>query len=264
MLIPSDFIQQCLGIVEGAGEEIMKIYNTFPQSVEYKDDHSPLTSADLASNKYIVSALKSQFLYPIVSEETDAPYSMRKNYTSFWLVDPLDGTKDYLAHNNEFAINLALIENQKPVFGIIYLPALKVAYYATLGQGAYKITSNGLKQHLFVSKSDKLIVAKSRFHDSPLQAEFERINPIEQAVPFGSALKFCKLAEGEITVYARFIGSSEWDTAAGHIIVKSAGACIRDLSTGEEPLYNKQSLRNNFFIACAPGIDIDRLKFPTI
>lgn len=250
-----------IDIVKEAGNIILVYYHKELTDTIVKEDGSPLTIADKASHTHIVNCLKQQFQWPVLSEEDPVEYENRKDWKKFWLVDPLDGTKDFLAVNDEFTVNIALIENGNPVFGIIYAPALNEIYYAQKGQGAYFI-ENDKKIKLPFKKSNELIACQSRFHESKGNLEFMKLNKIFDVRAYGSSLKFGKLATGEISIYPRFIGSSEWDIAAGHIIVTEAGCDIKDLKTLKEPLYNKASIRNNYFIAHSKSVVFNNIKLP--
>lgn len=239
-------LQQIVEIAKEAGEIILKYYNNLSDvSVQYKKDHSPLTTADLESSQYITEALKKNFGFPVISEESVPEYTIRKNFQTFWLVDPLDGTKDFLAKTGQFTVNIALIESGIPTLGVIYVPAMDLMYYAKKGSGAFL---NG-RPIFNSSKREQLIATDSVFHSSAETQNFLKTHGINQVLKFGSALKFGKLAEGTIDIYPRFEGSKEWDIASGHIILKEAGCSIIDLITKQEPAYNKPSMKNNFFIA---------------
>ena len=244
-------LQQVIKIAKKAGEIVLKHYsNLSAVSVEYKEDCSPLTIADLQSNQYITEALKKYFNFPVISEESVPDYETRKTFKTFWLVDPLDGTKDFLAQTGQFTINIALIEEGIPTLGVIYVPAMDLLYCAQKGFGAFLNDTP-----IFNTSNRELYVATdSIFHSSKGTQDFLKKHGINQVLKFGSALKFGKLAEGIIDIYPRFEGSKEWDIAAGHIILKEAGCSIIDLLTNQEPAYNKPSLKNNFFIAARKNI----------
>lgn len=244
-------LQQVIKIAKAAGEIVSRYYDNLSIiTVEYKEDNSPLTTADLQSNRYITEALEKRFNFPIVSEENVPDYATRKMFKTFWLIDPLDGTKDFLAKTGQFTINVALIEEGVPTLGVIYVPAMDLLYYAQKGFGAFL---NG-KPIFNSSKRDVFIVTDSIFHSSIETQAFLKKHGITQVLKFGSALKFGKLAEGIVDIYPRFEGSKEWDIAAGHIILKEAGCSIIDLVTKQEPSYNKPSMKNNFFIAARKNI----------
>ena len=209
-------LQQVVKIAKKAGEIILKYYNNLSEvSIQYKEDSSPLTTADLESNQCITEALKKNFEFPVISEESVPEYAIRKDFQTFWLVDPLDGTKDFLAKTGQFTVNIALIESGIPTLGVIYVPAMDLMYYAQKGFRAFL---NG-KPIYNSSTRKQLIATDSVFHSSIETQNFLKTHGIDQVLKFGSALKFGKLAEGVIDIYPRFEGSKEWDIAAGHIIL---------------------------------------------
>lgn len=247
-------IREVIIIAEKASEDILKIYNSNNRiDVEIKEDNSPLTQADLIANKIIIEGLKKISNYPIVTEETPIEYDIRKKWDAFWLVDPLDGTKDFIAKNDEFTINIALIKNNKPFLGVVYIPMSKDVYYAELSKGAYK---NGDK--IFNNSSRKeLIASDSNFHSTlAVKSFFSKFN-IQNIQKYGSSIKICKLAEGIIDVYPRLNGTKEWDTAASHIIANEAGCKLIDIDTKEELIYNKEKIENNFFIASRNDLEFE-------
>ena len=239
-------IEQVKKIAYNASEAILKVYEKVNPSVKYKKDDSPVTEADIISNEIIINGLKSFSDIPILTEETQIPYQERKNWNRFWLVDPLDGTKDFLVKNNQFTVNIALVENRKPILGIVLIPAEGFCYWAEKGKGAFK---NGEKIYNNSKRTD-LIGSDSNFHSTEETKAFYEKHNVKNIKRYGSALKFCKLAEGEIDLYARLNGTMEWDTAAGHIIMNESGCRIIDIVTKQELIYNKEILVNNHFIAC--------------
>jgi 3'(2'), 5'-bisphosphate nucleotidase len=188
-----------------------------------------------------------------VSEESAAGYAERKNWRRFWLVDPLDGTKDFIAKNGHFTVNIALIDGETPVLGVIYIPARNDAYWAERGCGAYR---NGARIYN-PSKRTDLIAADSVFHSSAETKAFLEKNNITRIKRLGSSLKYCALAEGEIDIYPRFNGTKEWDTAAGQALLAESGCKIIDLTTKQTLTYNKPDIRNNFFLAMRGDLDVD-------
>jgi len=231
----------------------MEIYEG-DHAVEYKDDNSPLTAADKASHEVIVAGLNKQFPdIPILSEEgRDIPYEIRKNWQRFWLVDPLDGTKEFIKRNGEFTVNIALIEENTPVFGVVYVPAQDKLYCGVVGQGAF-VEVRGPRPEakaIQVRQPDAeagLTVVMSRSHPSPdLEAYLQDIK-VAEALPVGSSLKLCVVAEGRADLYPRLGPTMEWDTAAGQAVVVAAGGSV--LQTDGTPLeYNKENLLNPHFI----------------
>lgn len=238
-------IEDVLKIAKYAGCEIMKIYNEFDGKFDIKADNSPITKADITSHNIIVNELAKISPYPVQSEENIVPYEIRKNWRKFWLIDPLDGTKDFIAKNGEFTINIALIDNQMPILGVVYLPYFDEIYYATLNQGAFK---NGKKIYNN-SKRNDLIATDSNFHSSKEVELFFKKHNIQKVQKYGSSIKICKLAQGEIDVYPRLNGTKEWDTAATQIIANESGCKLIDIVTKKTLIYNKKSYENNHFIA---------------
>jgi 3'(2'), 5'-bisphosphate nucleotidase len=233
------------------GEEILKIYNGNIE-VETKFDNSPLTQADKNAHIAIMEFLEKTNV-PILSEEgREINYSERKNWSKLWIVDPLDGTKEFIKKNGEFTVNIALIENGIPIMGVIYIPVTKVLYYGAKEIGSFK-EINGEKQQLPINqKRLKYVAVGSRSHMSPETEEFfsalkSKHGEIE-VVSMGSSLKICLVAEGVADVYPRFAPTMEWDTAAGHAIAKYAGKELIDYSTGKEMKYNREDLLNKWFI----------------
>ncbi len=231
-----------------AGEETLKIYEK-EFDVNYKDDNSPLTKADLASNEIICSFLEKNYPdIPIISEENkNIPYEIRKNWEYCWLIDPLDGTKEFIKRNGEFTINIALIHKQIPVLGIVYAPVLDEIYYAKKGEGAFKNeTPLPIPQ---LRDTFKVVVSRSHLSDETkeLIKELKTDKPIE-TVSKGSALKFCLMAEGSADLYPRLGPTMEWDTAAGDAICREVGRKTLVYETRKPLLYNKENLLNPHFI----------------
>lgn len=249
-------VQQVIAIAEAAGDEIMHIYATDDFAVAEKSDNSPLTKADKASNAVIVQALKKHFPeIPIISEENKLTgYDERRNWSLLWLVDPLDGTKEFIKKNGEFTVNIALIKDGKPVMGVVGIPARKHMYYAVEGKGAYKIDEHGNTHRLHVAepRTDVIALIGSRSHPSPEFDAYLRDMESKYAqvdfVPAGSSLKFCLVAEGKADVYPRLGPTMEWDTAAGHAVVLEAGARVKVYGSTTDLQYNKENLLNPFFI----------------
>ena len=234
-----------------AGAEILIIYESGDFSIEAKADDSPLTLADKAAHNKIVSYLEATKL-PILSEEgRDIPYKERKNWEYFWLVDPLDGTKEFIKKNGEFTVNIALIRHGTPILGVVYPPVLGELYWSVVQKGAFK-EFNGELQRLNTTKKSLtesgLRVVASRSHLSPETEEFISELKEPKVVSKGSSLKFLLVASGDADVYPRFGPTMEWDTAAAHAIVMEAGGSVtlEDMVT---PLsYNKMNLLNPYFI----------------
>jgi len=247
-----------------AGLEILDVYNS-DFAVETKDDKSPLTLADKRAHLKIVDGLKATGLHVLSEEGRSIPYEERKAWKRFWMVDPLDGTKEFVKRNGEFTVNIALIEDGVSVGGVIYVPVRKDLYFGWLGGGAYKISNfkqvDGMDIDALISDSKKLpqintvrnfTAVGSRSHMSPETESFfadlrQKHGEID-VVSMGSSMKICLVAEGLADVYPRFAPTMEWDTAAGHAIAKAAGKNIYDHSTGVEMIYNKENLLNNWFL----------------
>jgi len=245
-----------------AGKEILTVYSTDFQ-VENKADKSPLTEADKRAHAAIVNKLKNTNL-PILSEEGKSiPYEERKAWNQFWMVDPLDGTKEFINKNGEFTVNIALIENQLSTMGVIYVPVTKELYFSD--EKAYKInditaaantladlitTANELP--LKTERTDFVVVA-SRSHMSDETKTFIEAKETEHnsisLLSKGSSLKLCMVAENAADCYPRFAPTMEWDTAAGNAIINAAGGIVIDQTTQERMKYNKENLLNNWFLA---------------
>jgi len=258
-----EMLKELIEISRDAGNVILNYYDNPEQSIQIKEDESPLTKADTESNEYICGKLKELYNIPIVSEECYDEYDIRKGFSEFFLVDPLDGTKEFIERNGEFTVNIAYMKNKRPVMGVIYVPASGTTFFAAENFGSYVEDKDGV-QKLPLNKPSKkdLSATGSRKHSTNLDAEFARMNNIQETVPAGSSLKFCKVAMGHAHLYPRFQGSMEWDIAAGHIVAKEAGCGLVDLKTMKEPEYNKESLLNNYFIVLTKGLDISSIKIP--
>ena len=245
-------------IAAQAAKQIMPFYkcDVDKQQITYKPDHSPVTIADQRSHEYIVNALTQLTPdIPIVSEEMSIPdFALRRQWARYWLVDPLDGTKEFIDGNDEFAINIALIDQRHVVLGVIYLPTVQTCYYAAVDHGAYKQVLDQPVQRLQTrqrSASDPITIMTSRRHRSAAIAQLATMLPQAYVERCGSSIKLCLLAEGNADVYTRFGNMLEWDLAAGQCIVEQAGGCVSSL-TGEPLMYNTMQLQHpNFFaIGC--------------
>lgn len=258
-----------------AGEEILSIYDD-PASdfqIERKADNSPLTIADRKAHETI-SRFLADTPFPLLSEEgKHLPYSERRAWETLWIVDPLDGTKEFIKRNGEFTVNIALVQHSVPVMGVIYLPVKKELYFGVYGQGAYKLSNiairNGMSWEELTAKAVRLpeasvrsrfVVVASRSHLTPETEayieEVKRTHADVELVSSGSSIKICLVAEGKADVYPRFAPTMEWDTAAGHAIARAAGMEIYQAGK-EEPLrYNKEDLLNPWFIVEAKHTEI--------
>lgn len=243
-------IKDIVQIAQDAGDAIMETYQK-DFTVEYKDDKSPLTEADRKSNEIICNTLLKKYPdIPILSEENkEIAYEDRKDWEYFWLIDPIDGTKEFIKKNGEFTVNIALIYKNTPVLGVVYAPALGDMYYAKNGAGAFK---NGKKLPFQTNETpkEKLKVVASKSHLSAETQEFiDNLDTkeIEQVVK-GSSLKLCMVAEGVADIYPRLAPTMEWDTGAAHTIVLESGKEVIRYNTSEPLIYNKENLLNPWFV----------------
>jgi len=242
-------------IAREAGAAIMEIYREEADfQVEKKGDESPLTIADRESNAIIcagLEALEEQF--PIVSEENkEIPYDERKSFGYYWLVDPLDGTKEFIKRNGEFTVNIALVHEQRPVLGVVYVPATDELFWAAERAGAYKVVNGEIaKLHApeFGMEDDGLRIVTSRSHLNDATKAFVDRLQAPETVARGSSLKFTVIAQGAAHIYPRLGPTMEWDTGAAQIILEEAGGKVIDEETGASLRYNKENLLNPYFIA---------------
>ncbi len=249
-----DFVKLCNVAKEAAiaaGEEILRIYNSGDFSIEAKADDSPLTLADKAAHNTIVSYLEQTEL-PILSEEgRDISFDERKNWEYFWMVDPLDGTKEFIKKNGEFTVNIALIHKKEPILGVVYPPVLNELYWATKGNGAFLKLNDELirlKTSQKILAEPKLKVVASRSHMSEETKIYTNKLDNPEIISKGSSLKFLLVASGKADVYPRFGPTMEWDTAAAHIVVTEAGGSVVLTDEKTELFYNKKNLLNPYFI----------------
>lgn len=248
----SELLHIAINASELASKEILDVYHSNDFQAESKDDKSPLTLADKRAHTAIVSILKETGL-PVLSEEgKKIPYEERKQWEYFWMVDPLDGTKEFLKRNGEFTVNIALIHNQRPILGVVAVPVSGDVFYAAEGKAFLKRNGQtiSLPKRKPVSLSQPgLRVVASRSHMSPETQDF--INALKEPslVSKGSSLKFMLLAEGLADVYPRFAPTMEWDTAAAHAIVNAVGISVKQKDSEQELVYNKEDLLNAYFIA---------------
>jgi len=257
------FLNTAITAALEAGKAILEIYHSGEFDVEIKGDNSPLTKADTASHNVIMSFLTKTNI-PVLSEEGKSiAYQERKDWKQLWIVDPIDGTKEFIKRNGEFTVNIALIEDQKPIIGVIFVPATGELYFSTKKIGAFKVEVNleNYDVEVLLAKANKLplqrednifTIVASRSHMSPeTETYVEQMKEIHGAVNLiskGSSLKLCMVAEGAANCYPRFAPTMEWDTAAGQAICEHAGLQVIDWSTKEKMLYNRQELLNNWFL----------------
>ena len=248
-----------------AGESILKVYGTDDFGVEAKVDESPLTLADRQAHEIIVDELRQTHI-PVLSEEgAHTPYEERNNWTHFWLVDPLDGTKEFIKRNGEFTVNIALVEAGHTSFGVVFAPVLSELYLGIPGRGAFRCRIQKNFKHALdylLQFSDRLPmenpseslyrVVASRSHYNQETKEF--VDSLDTGgreismVNKGSSLKLCMVASGEADIYPRLGPTMEWDTAAAHAVVKAAGKNVYRADTGNELMYNKENLLNPYFV----------------
>ena len=242
-------IQDINKIAKEAGRAILEVYKK-DFDVNYKQDNSPLTEADLKANEIICTNLKKLYPdIPIISEENkNIPYEERKGWRYFWLIDPLDGTKEFVRKNGEFTVNIALIEKDTPVLGVVYAPVLDTIYYAKKAKGAYK---NDQKLPLLQEhKTYKIVMSKSHLNEETKEfVDSLKTDKPKEAVSIGSSLKLCLIAEGSADIYPRLGKTMEWDTAAAHAIILQSGKKVVRFDDKKPLVYNKESLLNPWFIA---------------
>ena len=257
MIENKKLIRDICNISIRAGNKTLEYYKDDIEVI-HKNDSSPLTKADLASNKIIKTALHNlDTTVPILSEESLVNWETRKNWNKYWLVDPLDGTKEFIKNNGEFTVNIALIENNRPILGVIFAPAKSVIYFAQKEYGSFtlhtKIELNSIdeaKKITVLTHSNIERVIGSRSHSNTTFTNWVNENfPKAQIIQAGSSLKFCLIASGKADIYPRFGPTSEWDIAAGHIILNEAGGKILTLDNKEIFYNEKESILNPEFIA---------------
>ncbi len=262
LTLTPELLQTVQGIAMRAGERIMEVYNRAGEMVvEQKADDSPLTAADMAAHREIEAGLRDLLAdTPVLSEESGLPdWSVRREWPRYWLVDPLDGTKEFVGRNGEFTVNIALIDRHRPVMGVVHVPVTGVTYLGGVGLGASLSDANGCREIAVRSIAEVealgtpvTVVASRRHRGAELDAWLERIEGRFQAVAtasMGSSLKICLVAAGEADLYPRLAPTSEWDTAAAHAVLEAAGGTL--LTADFVPLeYNaSEDILNPFFVA---------------
>jgi len=259
------FLESAREIALEAGEAILEIYERGDFQVKLKGDETPFTLADKKSHELIVGELKKRFPHiPIISEESrTVPYEKRREWEVFWLIDPLDGTKEFLKRNGEFTVNIALIERGVPVAGVVYAPALGVLYWGGVGIGSWKEQGNK-KIHLLEKiknpdNFEQLVAVGSRSHAHPKEEDVFNSLGVMNVKRIGSSLKFCLVAEGEADIYYRASPVWEWDTGAGDAIVRAVGG--QTLSQGHLLKYNKPDMLHSNGFVCIRNPKILQ-KFP--
>lgn len=255
----SEIIDKILPVACAAGDATLRFHNVGGTRVELKADNSPVTEADLAANAIIVGALKRDFGHiPVVSEEDSSIDQAKALASHYFLVDPLDGTKEFINGRDEFTVNIALIEGGLPVLGIVHAPALGRTFFGARDLGAFETagrTGEGSRR-ISVKGADggPLVAIASRSHRTADTDSFLRENGIDACIDAGSSLKFCRLACGDADIYPRFGPTMEWDTAAGQGVLEAAGGVVRGLS-GERFCYGKDGYLNPFFVASSGCVE---------
>lgn len=255
-------IEPVADLAKIAGDAILEVYAT-DFDVQAKEDDSPLTQADMASNRKIVAGLEALTPeIPIISEEFGLPdFAERSAWSRYWLIDPLDGTKEFVNRNGEFTVNIALIDNHRPVFGVVHVPVSNITYIGCEGAGAEVRDEQGNRSIAVAGNSANPVrVVGSRSHrGASLDAFLNKLGEFEM-LPMGSSLKFCRVAEGAADIYPRLGLTSEWDTAAAQAVVEQAGGSVVELD-GKPLSYNtKEDILNPFFLVIGPQ-DNDWLSY---
>lgn len=251
-----ELLEQVIKIAREAGKAIIEIYGSEDLEIQNKDDEgyvSPLTQADKASHDIIQAGLTGISEYPIISEEGVQDFQLADK---FWLVDPMDGTKEFISKNGEFTVNIALIENGEPVLGVVYAPVLNILYAAAEGK-AFKIDAEQNKIELNPDPGERDVpkIVVSRNHKGEELAEILSRFGAHEETDVGSSLKFCYLAEGKAQAYPRFVPTYLWDTAAADAVLRSTGGQIRALNGNNLVYKPEENIKNPFFIATANGQD---------
>ena len=260
-MIFSKNIELALSAVFKSSNVIMDIYNSENFEIELKNDNSPLTIADIKSNE-IINQVLSESGYPILSEEgSKTDYLVRSKWKKFWMIDPIDGTKEFIKRNGEFTINIALVSDNSPHMGVVYAPVLETLYLGSKDIGSYKFENVKCLNDVLTSKAINLLktespstytIVVSRSHMNTETKKFVKEKELEHEIintmSVGSSLKICKVSDGSANCYPRFGPTMEWDTAAAHAVAKYAGCLVYNIENEKELLYNKNNLLNPFFI----------------
>tara|TARA_Y100000588_G_C14009512_1_gene819310 strand:- start:9 stop:767 length:759 start_codon:yes stop_codon:yes gene_type:complete len=244
------YIPLIIDAARDAGIKILEVYNSEDFGVEEKGDHSPLTKADQLAHETIVEKLKETEL-PILSEEgAKIPYEERKEWEYFWMVDPLDGTKEFIKKNGEFTVNIALIHNQKPILGVVYAPVLDKLYFGGEGIGAFKSENMDPQVELKIIKNEKEAkrIVASRSHLNEETKKYIEQYKDAETVSMGSSLKFMLIADSEADIYPRFAPTMEWDTAAANAVLRGLNIEVINMDDNMPLRYNKENLLNPNFL----------------
>ena len=251
-LFSDKLIHSVIKIARQAGDAIMDVYAS-DFDIYVKDDRSPLTNADMRANTIITEGLEKLIPdVPVLSEEGDnIPFNERSKWESYWLVDPLDGTKEFINKNDEFTVNIALLENNQPVFGVVYAPALNKLYFGSSKKGSFKSNEGNTFTPISVNAkvTNPVQIAVSRSHPSLKMNSFISQFDKYDLHPMGSSLKICSVSDGTVHFYPRLGPTMEWDTAASHAIIRAAGGELINIGTNKPLEYNKENLLNPKFIA---------------
>lgn len=261
-------IEQLNSVAKSAGQAIMSVYQRDDVGIQHKADDSPLTQADLAAHQVIAEGLKALFpSVPQLSEEAaDIPFSERRQWSEYWCIDPLDGTKEFINRNGDFTVNIALIQQGKPVFGVIYIPVTEELYWGGSNYGAFKQQHQHTEAISCRPLGDELVLIASRRHGQDkndrllanLDSRFQQVATLNR----GSSLKMCMIAEGKADFYPRLFPTSEWDTAASQAIVEAAGGLLVNAETLQPLRYNqKDDLTNPYFLVFGdPDFPLQQLQ----
>ncbi|MFO0725609.1 MAG: 3'(2'),5'-bisphosphate nucleotidase CysQ [Myxococcota bacterium] len=248
-------LTRVIDIALGAGEVVLARYGKKSLGVQDKLDGSPVTDADIAADGFIRQELAETWPFPVLSEEgEEVPWEERKRWTRFWLVDPLDGTKDFLAGTGEFCVNIALIEGGQPKVAVIAAPISGLVWAAELGRGAIKHDGNRAVLTKGVRSSGPTVGLKSRFHAPPEADAYLSKVQLDEVRSMGSALKFGLIADGVADLIVSYSKSKAWDIAGGHLIATESGARIAQIAGGGPPSYAKEDLTNPPFVVGSPRI----------
>jgi len=251
------FAQTISDVCKRAGAEIMRVYET-DFAIETKGDDSPVTEADRQAEILILRSIREGITnkYPIVSEEAAATGIIPDvRGQAFWLIDPLDGTREFINRNGEFTVNIALIEHTRPVLGVVHLPARNITYFG-LSAGSFVQRGDSPIEQISCRKAGNngLVALVSRSHRSADVDDYLADYPVRQEISAGSSLKFCTIAEGQADLYPRLGRTMEWDTAAGHAVLRFAGGSVKRLD-GSDLGYGKEGFENPHFVAAGPGVE---------
>ncbi|NNF17526.1 MAG: 3'(2'),5'-bisphosphate nucleotidase CysQ [Gammaproteobacteria bacterium] len=252
-----DWLEPVVEICRAAGDAILDVYNT-EFTVDFKDDRSPLTNADRASHEHILQHLTRLTPdIPVLSEESAViEWSTRRHWDPYWLVDPLDGTKEFVNRNGEFTVNVALIYQHRPVMGVVHVPVANASYFGAHEFGAWKSSGTNRERIHTRTCAETPIVVGSRSHAGDSLKQFLQKLGNHHLTPMGSSLKFCLVAEGKADVYPRFGPTSEWDTAAAHAVVDAAGGSVQNLNAQDLRYNTGDHILNPWFVVSGdPGFN---------